>query len=296
MGQRRQHCLRTGSAGVDLSRDEHAPRDERAVAPPDDFYYASLFMAPPRRHALRVFEALRRAITDIPGSCSDRGVAHLKLTWWQTELQQLAAGHARHPLAHALLPLLDTKPTLLAVLEALLDATIRGLNVATLGDQAALVQWLVQQQGGVFDYYIDASAPLNAEQRQALIDIGALLELTYALRGLRQQRRALPLLLPESALRAAGLSADSVRTASDSRPLAAVLMPHAAQLRSELSARCAALPRAVRRQQRLLVTLAACAGEALALTEADACRVLERRIEMLPVRKLWLAWRIARWG
>lgn len=281
---------------MDLNSDEHAPCDERVVAPPDDFYYASLYLAPARRHTLRAFEALRRAISDIPGSCSDRGVAHLKLTWWQTELQQLAAGAARHPLAHALLPLLNTKPALLAVLEALLGATIRGLNQATLGDHGALVRWLVQQHGGVFDYYIDDSAALNASQRQALIDIGALLELAYALRGLRQQRRALPLLLPENALRAAGLSADSVRTATDSRQLAAVLTPHAAHLRAELTARCVALPRAVRRQQRLLVTLAACASEALALTAADACRVLERRIEVLPVRKLWLAWRIAHWG
>ena len=67
-------------------------------------------------------------------------------------------------------------------------------------------------------------------------------------------------------------------------------------LRAQLLARCAALPRKLRRGQRLFVTLAACAIEALALTRADNCQVLERRVELLPLRKLWLAWRVAQWG
>lgn len=281
---------------MDLNADEHAPRDERAVAPPDDFHYATLYLPPARRHALRVFEAVRRAITDIPGNCSDRGVAHLKLTWWQTELAQLADGRARHPLAQALLPLLGDEPRLLEIANRLLDATIRGLNQPALADHAALIAWLEQQQGGVFDYYIAERATLGASELRRLVDIAALLELAYALRGLRQHRRATPLLLPRDALRAAGLGDDAVRGALDSRPLVAMLAPWAAWLRAQLLAHCAALPRTLRRRQRLLLTLAACAGEALALTEADGCRVLEQRVDLLPPRKLWLAWRIAHWG
>lgn len=285
---------------MDLTGGQHAPDSDGAVMPPDDFYYASLYLPPARRHALRVVEAARRAITDIPGSCTDRGVAHLKLAWWQTELQQLAAGSARHPLAQRLLPLLAQEPVLLEALTSLLEATIAGLNQAPLPDDAALITWLREQQGGIFDYYIgadgsDRQASGNA-QRETLRDIGALLELAYALRGLRQHRRATPLLLPEAALRAARVNVDAVRDASSSRQLAAVLRPQAEHVLGELNARVAALPRAARRGQRLLVTLALCAGEALALTLADDCQVLERRIEVLPVRKLWLAWRIAHWG
>lgn len=142
------------------------------------------------------------------------------------------------------------------------------------------------------------SAPrwARAGELRRLVDIAALLELAYALRGLRQHRRATPLLLPRDALRAAGLGDDAVRGALDSRPLVAMLAPWAAWLRTQLLAHCAALPRTLRRRQRLLLTLAACAGEALALTEADGCRVLEQRVDLLPPRKLWLAWRIAHWG
>ena len=281
---------------MDLISAEHAPGDEGAIAPPADFYYASLYLPAATRHELRVLEAARRAIIDIPGSCSDRGVAHLKLAWWQTELQQLAECKARHPLAQALLPLTQARPALLGILDALLEATIDGLNQAPLPDSEALRRWVIAQQGALLGYYIEAGAPVSDPQRNALLELGAVLELAYALRGLRQHRRATPLLLPEAALRSAGLSVDGVRVARSSRELKAVLLRELDALRDELLTRSAALPRAVRRGQRLLLTLAACAAEALTLTRADGAQVLERRVELLPVRKLWLAWRVAHWG
>lgn len=296
MGQRWQHRLCAGSVGVDLSSAAQPPASAGAIAPPDDFYYASLYLAPAARHQLRVLEAVRRAISDIPGNCSDRGVAHLKLTWWQTELQQLASGNARHPLAQPLLPLVQAQPALLELFEALLDATINGLNQAPLADHAALLAWLHGQQGGLLAHYIDCGAVVSAAQRQALVELGAVLELAYAVRGLRQHRRATPLLLPEATLRAARLSGDAVRGAYSSASLKVVLQPEIDWLRAQLLTRSAALPRKLRRGQGLLVTLAACAAEALALTRADDCQVLERRVELQPLRKLWLAWRVAHWG
>ncbi len=281
---------------MDLNGAEHAPASDSAVAPPDDFYYASLYLAPAARHAVRVLEAVRRAISDIPGLCSDSGVAHLKLAWWQTELQQLAAATPRHPLARALLPLTQATPALLDVFAALLDATINGLNAPPLLDRSALLGWISDQQGALIEHYINFGPRVSAAQHATLLELACLLELAYALRGLRQHRRATPLLLPDGSLRAAGLSVDGVRNAQSSRELHGVLAPEIDWLRAELIARSVALPRAVRRGQRLITTLAACTAEALALTRADDYQVLERRIELLPVRKLWLAWRIRYWG
>lgn len=281
---------------MDLINGEHAPAGDGVIAPPDDFYYASLYLPATTRHTVRVLEAVRRAITDIPGNCSDRGVAHLKLAWWQTELQQLANGAARHPLGKALLALSRAQPALPGIFDTLLEATIDGLNQAPLADRAALLAWVDAQHGALLGHYIDMGAPVSDSERRAMRAIGGVLELAYALRGLRQHRRATPLLLPETALRGARLSVDHVRGASSSQALAAVVLPELDSLRADLLTRVAALPRSTRRAQRLLVTLALCAAEALALTRADGGQVLERRVELLPVRKLWLAWRVAHWG
>lgn len=279
-----------------VNADAHAPAATSAVAAPDDFYYASLYLPPPARHAARTLEAARRAITDIPGSCTDRGVAHLKLAWWQTELQQLARETPRHPLARALAPLVKRDPAVLAIFEQLVMNTVAGLNAAPLVNRTALLNHVQTQHGPLLEYYVTLAKPITATERAAIVALGCVLEIAYGLRGLRQHRRGAPLLLADEELRAAGLSADAVRSAQASGELNAVLAPHLDWLVSELVTRRAALPRSLRRQQRLFTTLALCAAESLALTKADACGVLERRLEVLPVRKLWLAWRMAWWG
>ena len=281
---------------MDLSATTHAPSSSGALAAPDDFYYASFYLPPLARHVARTLEATRRAITDIPGSCSDRGVAHLKLAWWQTELQQLALATPRHPLTGALQPLVERDSAVLAIFEQLVVNTVAGLNAAPLLNRAALLAHVQTQHGPVLEYYVSLATPVSASERAALVNIGCMLEIAYGLRGLRQHRRGAPVLLAHEELRAAGLSVDAVRNAQGSAELKPVLAPHLDWLHAELIARNAALPRRLRRQQRLFSTLAVCAAEALALTKADACGVLERRVEVLPVRKLWLAWRMASWG
>lgn len=281
---------------MDLNLEAHAPSSAGAVAAPDDFYYATLYLPPVARDAARTLEAARRAITDIPLSCSDRGVAHLKLAWWQTELQHLAAGTPRHPLARALLPLVSREPAVLDVFEQLVMMTIVALNAAPLINRAALLGHVQAQHGPLLEHYVNLGVPVSTTECAALVGVGCVLELAYGLRGLRQHRRSVPVLLADEELRAARLSVDAVRGAQASGELRAVLAPHLDWLLDELVTRSAALPRTLRRQQRLFTTLAACAAEALVLTRADDCGVLERRVDVLPLRKLWLAWRMAWWG
>lgn len=281
---------------MDLNPQEHAPAVDGDIAPPADFYYASLYLTPPARYAARVLEAVRRAITDIPAACTDTGVAHLKLAWWQSELQQIETGMPRHPLVQALMPLAISEPHLIGVFERMVATTVAGLHAAPLMSRAAVLQWVNTQHRELLEHYLCFGVAAHPPQRGALLEIGALLELAYALRGLRQHRRGGPLLLAGDRLSAAGLSVDAVRGAQRSSEIEPVLAGEIDWLRDELLSRCVALPRSLRRAQRLITTLAVCTVEALALTRADGCQVLEHRVELLPLRKLWLAWRVRRFG
>lgn len=281
---------------MDLNADAHAPAADFALAPPDDFYYASLYLAADARHEARALEATRRAIVEIPRDCSDRGVAHLKLAWWQDEVARLAAGAARHPLTQALGARRARWPALVATLEALIAATVANLAEPRPAHRDALLATLRAQHDGLAARYLELGATVSPAAREPLLDLAARVELAHALRGLRQHRRGGMLYLAEDALRAAGLTVEAVREARTSRDLGSLLDAEMARLRAELRAGLAALPRAVRRAQALPVTLARCAEEALGLTLADGCRVLEQRVELLPTRKLWLAWRTRHLG
>ncbi len=281
---------------MDLNADAHAPAADFALAPPDDFYYASLYLAADARRAARALEATRRAIVEIPRECSDRGVAHLKLAWWQDEVTRLAAGAPRHPLTQALASSHARWPDLGVALEALIAATLASLAEPRAPHRAALLATLRAQHDAIAARYLDLGAAPPGDARETLQDLAARVELAHALRGLRQHRRGGMLYLADDALRAAGLNVEAVREARASTELEKLLGAECARLRDELRAGLAAVPRALRRAQALPVTLARCAEEALGLTLADGCRVLEQRVELLPTRKLWLAWRTRHLG
>src|SRR5205085_1058859 len=103
---------RTG-APLAASRVVFAPRSpvtpeqyvqDKAAASGSSFYYAFLFLEPPRRAAITAFYAFCREVDDVADEVSDPGVAAAKLAWWRSEVASTFAGSPSHPAMHALLP------------------------------------------------------------------------------------------------------------------------------------------------------------------------------------------------
>ncbi|MEQ8233854.1 MAG: squalene/phytoene synthase family protein [Gammaproteobacteria bacterium] len=262
-----------------------------ATAPPgSDFYYASLYYPPRVRATLNLVEALRRELLDIPASCSDRGVAHIKLAWWREELGAGSDGAARHHLARAVR---DSVPALLPVFHALADNVARGLGAAPPADDAALTALLESLHGDVVAALV---AHAGGADDGTSVALATLVERANALCALRQHRDGGWLYLSRTTLAAHGLDNAAVRHATHTSDLGALVDTEAAQLEAALDAAIGALPRTTRRRERLVVTLARIARARLALTRADGCAVLERRVDPTPVAKLGLAWRTRWWG
>ena len=99
-----------------------------ASAPGSDFYYASLYLPPRARSAVNILEACRRAITRIPQTCSDRGVAHTKLAWWRDEFERLGQASPRHELTRGLSPLNAADDGLAEVFMELVEKTDASLQ------------------------------------------------------------------------------------------------------------------------------------------------------------------------
>ncbi|HZW76631.1 MAG TPA: squalene/phytoene synthase family protein, partial [Caldimonas sp.] len=76
----------------------------KAAASGSSFYYAFLFLSPPRRAAITAFYAFCREVDDVADDVSDPGVAATKLAWWRIEVASTFAGHPSHPAMQALLP------------------------------------------------------------------------------------------------------------------------------------------------------------------------------------------------
>ncbi len=267
--------------------------DAPDIAPPPgaDFHYASLYFAPRTRARLHLIEALRRELLEIPESCSDRGVAHIKLAWWREELAAAADTAPRHHLTRALR---NTSPDLVAAFRELAEHVAGGLGAAPPADDAALdsvldtlhatpVRALVEQAGGARD-----------AELTTLLRLARLVERANAIAALRRHRDGGWLYLSRATLDSHGLTPDQVRHAARSSELGTLVRAQATHLAGALEDALGELPRQSRRRQRLVTTLARIAQRRLALTLADGCAVLERRVDPTPVAKLAVAWR-TRW-
>ena len=77
---------------------------DKTVASGSSFYYAFMFLAPPRRAAITAFYAFCREVDDVVDEVTDPQVAARTLAWWRSEVAQAFAGRPSHPVMQALMP------------------------------------------------------------------------------------------------------------------------------------------------------------------------------------------------
>ena len=77
---------------------------DKAAKSGSSFYYAFLFLPPPRRAAITAFYAFCREVDDVVDEVSDASVASIKLAWWRKEVASSFAGQPSHPAMKALMP------------------------------------------------------------------------------------------------------------------------------------------------------------------------------------------------
>ncbi len=262
-----------------------------APAPGSDFYYAGLYLLPRARAAVNVLEACRREITRIPQTCSDRGVAHTKLAWWRDEFERLGQASPRHELTHGLSPLHAVDAGLAEVFVELVEKTDASLHDPVYETREDVFEAIRNLHGVVFRRMILAVGDCDAVAMAALIDLACATELAYELRDLRQHRRGGLLYLAGDALGRHGLHVEQLRQVTGSAALGDLMNQEIEYALARLDSAHAALGRPARLRGRLFCTLARIIRRALLLTVEGGCQVLERRIELLPVHKLWIAWR-----
>ena len=250
-----------------------------------DRYYAQLYCPPGPRQALALIEALRGEIARIPASCSSPTVALPKLAWWREELAHLQRGSPRHAITRALGNQIPDLPGAALALVSGVESLLGGYAHASRADRRAA---LLGAHGPLWACALAASQPAGKPGSAQALQCAALVEEAYALRDAR------PLLEGGFSL----VAQDSVATSVAQHGVLPVLPGawHAAVLGVDIECTLTDLRQHLaqlsdRQALRPLATLARLAIATLEEVRAGGCRVWETRVELTPLRKLWLAWR-----
>ena len=264
---------------------------QKAARSGSSFYYAFLFLPPPRRAAITAFYAFCREVDDVVDEVTDPGVAATKLAWWRREVQAAFAGQPSHPVMQALQPIAADfgirADHLLGVIEGCqmdLDQS-RYLDFAGLARYCHLVAGIVGEvAANIFGRSSDATIAYAHK-------LGLAMQLTNIIRDIGDDARRGRIYLPVSELQQFDVKAQDILSRRYSDRFTALM-----RFQAERAHRCydealALLPAQDRQAQKPGLMMANIYRTLLREIEADDFQVLHQRTSLTPIRKLWIAMR-----
>ena len=272
-----------------MSPDEYC--QQKTAQSGSSFYYSFLFLPPERRRAITALYAFCREVDDTVDETSDASVARIKLAWWRNELAQMYAGAPTHPVTLALQPHLQVYDLKQEHLQAIIDGMEMDLDQSRYLDYPGLRKycWHVAGVVGILSASIFGFS--NPQTLQYAEKLGLAFQLTNIIRDVGDDARKGRIYLPVNELQQFGVTAADILNFRHSEKFEALMKFQADRAQAVYDEALALLPQEDRRAQRPGLMMAAIYRTVLDEIEHERFQVLNQRISLTPLRKLWLAWK-----
>jgi phytoene synthase len=272
-----------------MSPDEYC--QQKTVQSGSSFYYSFLFLEPERRRAITALYALCRELDDTVDNANDESVARIKLAWWRTEIAAMYHAAPTHPVTQALQPYLATYNLQEQHVLAIVDGMEMDLNQTRYLDFAGLKNYCWHVAGVVGILSASIFGVTNARTLEYAEKLGLAFQLTNIIRDVGEDARKGRIYLPVNELQQFGVTAADILNARHNDKFEALMKFQADRARGYYDEAMALLPKEDRRPQRPGLMMAAIYHTLLDEIERDHFHVLNQRISLTPLRKLWLAWK-----
>jgi len=272
-----------------MTPDEYC--QQKAAQSGSSFYYSFLFLPPERRRAITALYAFCREVDDIVDEVNEPGIARVKLAWWRTEVANLFSGQPQHPVTKALAPFAATYGLDAGRMNEIIDGMEMDLTHRRYADFEALHLYCHRAAGVVGQ--LSASIfgfrePSTLEYAEAL---GIAFQLTNIIRDVGEDARRGRVYLPVDELATFGLTPEDILERKGGDAFRKLMAFQAQRAESYYDRAFAKLAPADKRDQRAGLIMAAIYRTLLDEIRRDNFDVLDRRIALTPLRKLWIAWK-----
>jgi phytoene synthase len=267
---------------------------DKAAKSGSSFYYSFRFLPPQQRQAIIALYAFCREVDDTVDEIADTDIARTKLAWWREEIQRTFHGIATHPVGLALQSALQYFDLHEEYFMEIIDGMAMDLDqfsypefkhLALYCHRAASVVGLLSVE--IFGYE-DRKTLKYAE------NLGLALQLTNIIRDVREDAERGRIYLPQDELQQFNVRADDLLALKSSPELINLLKFQTARAKQYYQQALQLLPENDRYTQRTGLIMAAIYEATLDEIEKDNFQVMQHRVSLTPLRKLWIAWRIAR--
>jgi len=264
----------------------------KAATSGSSFYYSFMFLPKPRREAITALYAFCREVDDIADECHEPDIARAKLAWWRNEVSNLYAGHPQHPVTKALAPAVQTYNLNEEHFQEIIDGMQMDLEQNRYIDfkQLQLYCYRVASVVGLLSASIFGYS--DRKTLKYAHDLGLAFQLTNIVRDVGEDARRDRIYLPLDELAKFDVTENDMLQGRESEQVRNLLEFQIERAESYYERAFAELPARDRKAQRTGLVMAAIYRSLLhEIKSGGGEKVLNARIALTPLRKLWIAWK-----
>lgn len=267
---------------------------DKAASSGSSFYNSFRFLPKLKRRAITALYAFCREVDDVVDECRDESVARVKLNWWREELARLYENQPRHPVTRALQPLLQDFNLPQEYFLEIIDGMEMDLDRHRYQSFKDLSLYCYRVASVVGLLSAEIFGYSNRQTQKYAHDLGMAFQLTNILRDVREDIMRGRVYIPADELQQYQVSLADLNHPVTTQAVKNLLQFQANRARQYYAKAKEQLPEEDRYNQRTGLIMAEIYEALLDEIEQDGFRVLEYKIKLTPLRKLWLAWRAAR--
>ena len=264
---------------------------QKAAQSGSSFYYSFLFLPPERRRAITALYAFCREVDDAVDECTDVGIARTKLAWWHTQVAAMYDGAPQHPVAQALVTVVDKFGLPQESLHAIIDGMEMDLTQRRYPNFEALKPYCHRVAGVVGLLSAQIFGYRDSDTLKYAENLGMAFQLTNIIRDVGEDARRDRVYLPLDELARYNVTVTDLMHARQSDGFRQLMEFQIDRALGYYQDAFRLLSAADRKSQRPGLVMAAIYQTLLAEIRADGSKVLTQRISLTPIRKLWIAWK-----
>lgn len=266
--------------------------EDKAAKSGSSFYYSFRFLPLQTRLGITALYAFCREVDDVVDEIEDENVAKTTLAWWRAEIGNLYAGNPQHPVTRALLPHVQRLDLPQNAFLEIIDGMEMDLYKARYNNFDDLKHYCYHVASVVGQLSARIFGYTKPETLDYANDLGLAFQLTNIIRDVGEDARRGRIYLPVDELQRFNVLAMDVLTYQETDNFKALMQFQIERAEHYYEKAMAALPRVDRKNQRPGLVMAAIYRATLEEIKDDGPqRVLNQRLSLTPIRKLWLAWR-----
>ena len=266
--------------------------DDKARQSGSSFYSSFRFLPENRRRAITALYAFCREVDDVVDETHDDNVARTTLNWWRAEIDNLYAGGPQHPVTRALLPHVKAFDLQRELFLEIIDGMEMDLDIPRYASFKDLQLYCYRVASVVGQLSAQIFGYTDRRTLKYAHDLGLAFQLTNIIRDVGEDVRRGRIYIPVDELQRFNVTADDLFSLKETDNFRALMEFQIERAEHYYAKALDELPPADRKAQRCGLVMAAIYRTTLDEIKRDgAGKVLNQRLSLGKLRKVWLAWK-----